>query len=132
MDPNEAYNRVPTQQPLYDESGNPREKTAEEAQEEDEASFYNEKRNGIYILTAASVTMLAMYFVMQVHSMRKDKRTSQPMGVTHVGRANIGGPWKLLDLDKRAFGSENLAGQYYLIYFGFCNCPDVCPQSLFK
>lgn len=27
---------------------------------------------------------------------------------------------------------ENFAGKYYLIYFGFTYCPDVCPVSLMK
>ena len=27
---------------------------------------------------------------------------------------------------------KDLRGAYYLIYFGFCNCPDICPVSLQK
>lgn len=30
------------------------------------------------------------------------------------------------------FTHKNLEGQYYLIYFGFTYCPDVCPVSLMK
>lgn len=26
----------------------------------------------------------------------------------------------------------DVKGSYYLIYFGFCNCPDICPASLLK
>lgn len=44
----------------------------------------------------------------------------------------IGGEWKLKDTKGRPIGSEDLAGNYYLIYFGFCNCPDICPNSLIK
>lgn len=45
---------------------------------------------------------------------------------------NIGGSWKLVDLNGKPFTDEDVKGYNYLIYFGFCNCPDVCPQSLHK
>jgi len=48
------------------------------------------------------------------------------------GKASIGGSWRLHDNSGKAFGSADLKGSYYLIYFGFCNCPDICPTSLFK
>lgn len=44
----------------------------------------------------------------------------------------IGGDWKLKDTKGNTFGSDDLKGYYYLIYFGFCNCPDICPNSLIK
>lgn len=44
----------------------------------------------------------------------------------------IGGPWMLKDCNGRDFGSVNLSGHYYLLYFGFSLCPDVCPLSLMK
>ena len=30
------------------------------------------------------------------------------------------------------FTHKNMEGKYYLIYFGFTYCPDVCPVSLMK
>ena len=38
----------------------------------------------------------------------------------------------LYDTEGQPFTNENLAGKYYLIYFGFTYCPDVCPVSLMK
>ena len=51
---------------------------------------------------------------------------------TYTGKADIGGPWMLYDTEGQPFTNENLAGKYYLIYFGFTYCPDVCPVSLMK
>jgi protein SCO1/2 len=99
--------------------------------EDDENSFYNQRRSALYIYIAAGVTLIGLYILMMINSAAKDKEARKNT-VTHVGRANIGGPWKLWDLNGKPFGSGDLDGKYYLIYFGFCRCPDVCPQSLFK
>lgn len=99
--------------------------------EEDDNSFYNQRRSAMYVYVAAGVTLVGLYFMMVINSAAKDKKAVKT-SVTHVGRANIGGPWKLWDIDGKPFGSGDLDGKYYLIYFGFCRCPDVCPQSLFK
>jgi cytochrome oxidase Cu insertion factor (SCO1/SenC/PrrC family) len=37
----------------------------------------------------------------------------------------------LIDVDGRPFSSRNLYGYYYLIYFGYTNCPDICPSTLY-
>ena len=38
--------------------------------------------------------------------------------------------FKLVDHNKKAFTNENLKGQWSLVFFGYTNCPDVCPTSL--
>ena len=54
------------------------------------------------------------------------------MKVSSSGKANIGGDWQLQDTKGNIVTNQDLEGSYYLIYFGFCNCPDICPLSLHK
>jgi protein SCO1/2 len=45
----------------------------------------------------------------------------------------IGAPFTLTDADGKAFNSaQALAGRPYAMFFGFTNCPDVCPNTLGK
>jgi protein SCO1 len=43
---------------------------------------------------------------------------------------NLGGAFELTDQSGKAFSSKQLAGRPYAIFFGFTNCPDVCPTTL--
>jgi protein SCO1 len=45
---------------------------------------------------------------------------------------NLGGPFELTDQNGKAFSSKQLAGRPYAIFFGFTNCPDVCPTTLLE
>jgi protein SCO1/2 len=42
----------------------------------------------------------------------------------------IGGPFTLVGSDGQPFSSARLAGKPSAIFFGFTNCPDVCPTTL--
>lgn len=42
----------------------------------------------------------------------------------------IGGPFTLTGADGKPFGSAQLKGRPYVIFFGFTHCPDVCPTTL--
>lgn len=42
----------------------------------------------------------------------------------------IGGPFTLTGADGKPFGSAQLAGRPYALFFGFTHCPDVCPTTL--
>lgn len=42
----------------------------------------------------------------------------------------IGGPFVLTDTNGKRFGSANLTGKPFAIFFGFTRCPDVCPTTL--
>lgn len=47
------------------------------------------------------------------------------------GAPAIGGPFRLRDDKGNAVTEQNLVGdKYHLIFFGFANCPDVCPGML--
>jgi protein SCO1/2 len=44
----------------------------------------------------------------------------------------IGGPFQLTDHNGRPITEAELKGRPHLIFFGFTNCPDVCPTALFE
>lgn len=46
--------------------------------------------------------------------------------------AAIGGPFALINQDGKITKDTDFAGKYRLIYFGFTNCPDVCPVDVAK
>lgn len=61
----------------------------------------------------------------------------RPVGQQHAksaksGKPLIGGPFALLDQDGKEFTERNLLGGWSLLYFGFTNCPDICPEELDK
>jgi len=61
---------------------------------------------------------------------RQKENSKSP--TTYTGKADIGGPWSLIDTKGNKVTHEDFTDRYYLIYFGFTYCPDVCPISLQK
>jgi protein SCO1/2 len=53
-----------------------------------------------------------------------------PAGATSVGRALVGGPFALTDQNGKRVTDKDFRGRYTLVFFGFTNCPDVCPSAL--
>lgn len=46
------------------------------------------------------------------------------------GTALVGGPFKLQGPDGRVVTDADMKGAPFLVYFGYTNCPDVCPTTL--
>lgn len=42
----------------------------------------------------------------------------------------VGGPFKLQGPDGREVTDADMKGEPFLVYFGYTNCPDVCPTTL--
>jgi protein SCO1/2 len=47
-----------------------------------------------------------------------------------IAGSSVGGPFALTDQDGNRVRDSDFNGRYRLIYFGFANCPDVCPVDL--
>ena len=53
-----------------------------------------------------------------------------PASGSAAANFTLGGPFTLTNAEGRQFGSAQLAGKPYVIFFGFTHCPDVCPTTL--
>jgi protein SCO1/2 len=68
---------------------------------------------GLALLLAASVSLFAL--------MQGGER--QPT-------ASVGGPFQLVDSQKRVVTDRDFRGHDMLVYFGYTSCPDICPTTL--
>ena len=44
----------------------------------------------------------------------------------------VGGPFQLVDQNGKTITEKDFKGYPTLVFFGFTNCPDVCPTTLFE
>ena len=119
-DPNRHYKPPKTDEILEDK-------------ENEDSSYTENSHYSIYAFTLTGSFLLFLYALQQMDKIKKksEKRKVQ-FKQKHYGKTLKGGSWNLKDTKNNNFGSDELKGKYYIIYFGFCKCPDICPQSMNK
>jgi protein SCO1 len=62
--------------------------------------------------------------------LRGDQQLPTAGNVVRSGVAAIGGPFELTTHKGQRFTNADFAGKPYLLFFGFTQCPDICPTAL--
>jgi len=81
---------------------------------------------GLFLMTGTGIVLYVRYLK---EEKEKAKVTEQKKS---VGMAALGGPFNLIDHTGKARSDQDFLGQWVLLYFGFCHCPDICPDQLDK
>ena len=88
------------------------------------------KRNVIFILLVLfSITGLFTYF--QSLPSLLEKKPSLITGKILVRPMEIDN-FELIDQNNEAFNKKSLEGGWTVLFFGYTNCPDVCPTTIYK
>ncbi|KZT62203.1 putative SCO1-involved in stabilization of Cox1p and Cox2p [Calocera cornea HHB12733] len=81
----------------------------------------------VFVATGAG---LYWYFTNEKAKVQEQKR--KELADYKVGKARVGGPFTLVTHTGAPFTEQDILGKWSLVYFGFTNCPDICPDELDK
>lgn len=92
-----------------------------------------------YVLYVVIALFIALYSVLWIvgtspvdflASLKGDKSASKEG--SFVEFAQLGGDFNLDRADRTPFTQDNLLGKHNIIFFGFTNCPAICPTTLYQ
>lgn len=81
----------------------------------------------ICLALAALIGGLALW---SNHARMNAGSTDGNQPVVSFGRADVGGPFQLVDQTGRTVDQSILQGHWTAVFFGFTHCPDFCPSTL--
>lgn len=80
------------------------------------------------LIITAVIVLAAVYLGTQVST--TEPQSANDPAAEQAAKPAIGGEFALTDTAGEPYTQENLKGQYSLVFFGFANCPDMCPMAL--
>ncbi len=83
----------------------------------------------LMIIVAAGLTLGAVAALLTLPGLR-ERLAGAAAPVTSVGKAQVGGPFTLIDPAGKRVTDKDFLGRHLLVYFGYTFCPDVCPTGL--
>ncbi|KAI7850686.1 SCO1/SenC-domain-containing protein [Circinella umbellata] len=92
---------------------------------------FNWKSAALFLGTGAG---LLLYFRSEKERVEKLREEKAKETVKAYGKPKIGGPFNLINAEngQRFDSTKELGGKFYMVYFGFTHCPDICPEELDK
>lgn len=99
------------------------------------SSFPERNSVGVFTPTSAAIFVAAgvgLFFYFRYEKTRLLEEREKERMNKQYGRPQIGGPFSLTTDTGKPFTDEDLLGKWSLVYFGFTNCPDICPAELDK
>ncbi|KAG6813195.1 hypothetical protein H0H92_013315 [Tricholoma furcatifolium] len=94
-------------------------------------------RNSVGVFTPTSAALfvatgIGLFFYFRYEKQQLLERREEERASKQYGRPQVGGPFALQTPNGQPFTEQNLLGKWSLVYFGFTNCPDICPMELDK
>jgi protein SCO1/2 len=95
------------------------------------------ERNSVGVFTPTSaalfvITGIGLFYYFRYEKAKLLEEREKERASKTYGRPNLGGPFTLADANGKPFSDKDMLGKWNLVYFGFTNCPDICPAELDK
>lgn len=95
------------------------------------SSENSSSKNLILPISIGAISLfIGLWLSQQMLINNNDTKIPKNLDATVLPNARLLVGFNLLDQNKQVFIPEQLKGQWSFLFFGFTNCPDVCPTTL--